>query len=407
VGITLNVALYYPWLYLKSGGERTVSEILRRSRHNWTIITNRYEADSTFDALRAANIVELPRVSVKRSFHHVALAGWRLLRQKLDLTDQDALVVFCEGIGDLVVFRNHDIPVTCFCLTPLRAAFDSSYQMEYLKMHRNQWHRRFALSIGAAAFRVVDRRAWKHYAHVFAISNEVKRRIVDGNLCPAEKVSMIYPGIDLSQLNPSGVYEKNFLLCSRIMWTKNIELGIDAFLDLQARRADLHDFTLTIAGFVDQKSRPYIARLRERAAGCPQVKFVESPSDQELFGLYQACYAVLYTPLNEDWGLVPLEGMALEKPVVAVKRGGPRETILDGETGFLVDPEPKAFSAAMETLADDPLRVRRMGKAGRNHVQRYEWTHFCTTLDEYLDRVAKASPEVGASSRRPEPLESL
>ncbi len=370
-------------------------------------MTNRYEADSTFDALRTANIVELARVSVKRSFHHVAFAGWRMLRQKLDLADQDALVVFCEGIGDLVAFRNHEVPVICFCLTPLRAAFDSFYQVEYLKMHQNQWYRRFALKIGAAAFRVVDRRAWKHYTHVFAISHEVKRRILNGKLCPADKVSMIYPGIDLYQLNPSGVYEKNFLLCSRIMWTKNIELGIDAFLDLQARRADLRDFTLTIAGFVDQKSRPYIARLRERVAGCPQIKFVESPSDQELFALYQACYTVLYTPLNEDWGLVPLEGMALEKPVVAVKRGGPRETVLHGETGFLVDPEPNAFSAAMEMLADDPSRVRRMGKAGRAHVQRYEWTQFCNTLDEYLDTVANTSSVVAASSRRQEPQASL
>jgi glycosyltransferase involved in cell wall biosynthesis len=403
---TLNVALYYPWLYLKSGGERTVSEILRRSRHNWTIITNRYEADSTFDGLRSANIVELPRVSVRRSFHHVASAGWRMLHQKLDLGNQDALVVFCEGLGDLVTFRNHDIPLICLCLTPLRAAFDSLYQEEYLRMHRNQWYRRLALKAGAAAFRVVDRRAWKHYAHVFAISNEVKRRIVNGNLYPAEKISLIYPGIDLSQLTPSGVYDKNFLLCGRIMWTKNIELGIEAFLELQTRRADLRDFTLTIAGFVDQKSRPYITRLRERAAGCPQIKFVESPSDEELFGLYQACYAVLYTPLNEDWGLVPLEGMALEKPVIAVNRGGPQETVLHGETGFLQDPQPNAFSAAMEKLADDPALVSRMGKAGRIHVQRYEWTKFCNTLDEYLDGVARTAPVLGASGHRPERLAS-
>jgi len=304
----------------------------------------------------------------------------------------------------MVVFRNHDIPLICLCLTPLRAAFDPFYQEEYLKMHHNQWFRRLALKLGAAAFRVVDRRAWKHYAHVFAISQEVERRIATGNLCPGNKVSLIYPGIDLSQLKPSGAFDNNFLLSGRIMWTKNIELGIDAFLDLQARRADLRDFTLTIAGFVDQKSRPYIAKLRQRAAGCPQIKFVESPSDQELFRLYQSCYAVLYTPLNEDWGLVPLEAMALEKPVVTVDRGGPRETVVDGETGFLVNPEPKDFSAAMELLADDPGRVRRMGMAGRKHVQRYEWTRFCTTLDEYLDGVAITAPAVGGSGSR---LESM
>lgn len=402
----MNVALYYPWLYLKSGGERTVSELLRRSRHNWTIITNRYEPDATFDSLRSAKIVELQRVSVKRSFRDVASAGWRMLTQKLDLTDQDALVVFCEGLGDMVVFRNHDIPVICFCLTPLRAAFDAVYQEEYLRMHRNRWYRRLSLKVAAAAFRAVDRQAWKHYGRVFAISGEVKRRILKGKLCRADKVAMIYPGIDLAELNPSGVYEKNFVLGGRIMWTKNIELGIDAFLDLQDRRSDLRDYTLTIAGFVDEKSRPYLAKLRQRAARSAQIRFVESPSDQELFALYQSCCAVLYTPLNEDWGLVPLEGMALEKPVVTVNRGGPQETILHGETGFLVDPKPQAVSAALEKLADNPALVRRMGKAGRVHVRQYEWTNFCKILDGCLDGIAEASPAVGAARRPSEELAS-
>ena len=249
-----------------------MSEIVRRSRHNWTIVTNRYDADATFENLRNARVVELPRVSVKRSFLHVASAGWRMLSQKLNLEKQDALVVFCEGLGDMLLFRNHEIPVICFCLTPLRAAFDDSYQQEYLRMHRNQWHRRVALKLGGMAFRALDRRAWRHYTHVFAISEEVKRRIVKGNLYPAEKISLIHPGIDLAQLNPTGgVHEE---LSSE--WADHVDeehrVGDRRIPAFQSRRPDLRDFTLTIAGFVDEKSRPYIEKLRKRAAGCTQDK---------------------------------------------------------------------------------------------------------------------------------------
>jgi glycosyltransferase involved in cell wall biosynthesis len=403
---TLNVALYYPWLYLKSGGERTISELVSRSRHNWTILTNRYEADSTFEELRRAKVMELSRVSVKRTFRRVTGAATLLIRQKLPLANQDALVVFCEGIGDLITFRNHQIPAICVCLTPLRAAFDPVYQAEYLRMHNNRWSRRMALSLAAGAFRVVDRRAWNHYSHVFAISGEVKRRILAGKLCDEQKITVIYPGIDLSRISPGAEYKKTFLIPGRIMWTKNHELGIDAFVDLMTRRPDLREFNLTIAGFVDEKSRPYIARLRDRASGLGQIQFVESPSDQDLFNLYRSCFAVIYTPLNEDWGLVPIEAMAFEKPVIAVNRGGPLETVRHGETGYLVNPDPKAFSAAMETLADNPELVRRMGEAGRQHVGRFEWKHFCGALDDYLDRVAPVQSMVGAPNQSVEPLAS-
>jgi glycosyltransferase involved in cell wall biosynthesis len=384
----MKIALYYPWVYLRSGCERTIAELLARSRHDWTVFTNRYEPESTFDCLRQANIVELPRVSVDRSFSHVARAAWRIGRQKLPLEGHDALVVFCEGLGDFTTFRNCSVPAVCVCFTPLRAAFDPYYQQGYLALKKGGLRRRAALKAFAAAFRAIDRTAWRKYERVFAISQEVRRRILRGRLCGDEKVKVIYPGIDPSRLTPTGVYEREFLVPGRIMWTKNLELAIDSFLLFLARRPDLNGFRLTFAGFVDEKSRPYVARLRQLAADCPQIRFIESPSDEELVSRYQSAYAIVYTPFNEDWGLVPLEAMALEKPVIALNRGGPLETVVDGHTGYLVEPTPDAFARAMETLADDPGLVRAMGIEGRKQAMRFDWKFFCDELDSYLDQVA-------------------
>jgi len=404
----LKITMYYPWLYLKSGGERTVVEILRRSRHQWRIITNRYEADSTFQELMSADITELPRVSVKRTFFHAGLAGARMLTQKLPLGDTDAMVVACEGLGDLVTFRNHDVPVFCLCFTPLRLAFDQHYQNRYVEKSGNSWLRRSVLSATMRAFRTMDRWAWKRYAHVFAISSEVRKRILDGRLCAAGKISVAYPGIDLSHMEPSRTYDRYFLVASRIMWTKNIELAIRAYQDLLQRRPDLHDFRLVIAGFVDTKSRPYVTHLRELAGKGGGVEFVESPCDLRLFELYRRAYAVLYTPFNEDWGLVPLEAMAYEKPILAVDRGGPRETIRHGETGFLLPDEPKAFSSAMETVADNPDLVRTMGTAGRMSVRGFEWDEFCRVLDDQLEdgTTPEADRSHAASKQRFSPYRS-
>ena len=75
-------------------------------------------------------------------------------------------------------------------------------------------------------------------------------------------------------------------------------------------------------------------------------------------------------------------------------------------SGIPVGSGTQASSAVLEKLADDPALVRQMEKAGRVHVQRYEWTRFCTTLDEYLDGLSSAEPAVDASDRRGEVLAS-
>ncbi len=231
----MKVALYYPWVYIRSGGERTISELVARSRHDWTIITNRFEPESTFPSLSQAKVIELPRVSVQRSFSHVARAAWRIGRQKLPLEGQQALVVFCEGLGDFVNFRNSHLPVICLCLTPLRASFDPHYQEVYLQMKGASLLRRLLLNGFGAAFRVADRIAWRRYSKVFAISGEVRNRIIAGKLRAPDKIDVIYPGVDPAAHQPTETYLPEFLIPGRIMWTKNLELGIDAFMDLMKR----------------------------------------------------------------------------------------------------------------------------------------------------------------------------
>src|SRR5690349_5816904 len=102
----LKAAIYYPWVYLHGGPERTLAEYLSRTRHEWTIFTHRYEVESTFPSLRKADIVELsPRVSVKRNIKDVGRAAWTISRSKLPLDGYDALVIFCEGLGDFATVQ--------------------------------------------------------------------------------------------------------------------------------------------------------------------------------------------------------------------------------------------------------------------------------------------------------------
>ena len=386
----MKVGLYYPWIYLTSGGERVILELARRSRHKWKLMTSHFEPQNTFPGLSEMNVVELKPVSVRRDVVTTGRSAMTILSQNLPDEDCDALFVLSEGLGDFILFRNNRKPSLCYCLTPLRAAFDPVYRAQ--AYGKRGVVGRAALTVGLWAFSSVDRLAWKKYTRMLFVSREALERARRAGLEGPPSPEVLYPGVGVSAERPSEVTEPFFLIAGRIMWTKNVILGIRAFQEFQRRRPEARDFRLVIAGMVDAKSAVYLDELRAAAAGDARIEFRLSPSDEELRRLYQTCCAVVFTPLNEDFGIVPIEAMSFGKPVIAVNRGGPTETIQHGVQGFLEEPKPEAFAARMEELYLDPALARDIGRAGFQHANSFSWDHFVGRIDDLLEEIGGGKP---------------
>src|SRR4051812_44773415 len=99
----MRVALYYPWIYLTSGAERTIIQLVRGSRHQWTLFTNHYAPAQTFPEFAGLDVRELNRIPVERTVKATALNALKITFQKLPLDGFDALLVVGEGLGDLAV----------------------------------------------------------------------------------------------------------------------------------------------------------------------------------------------------------------------------------------------------------------------------------------------------------------
>jgi glycosyltransferase involved in cell wall biosynthesis len=96
---------------------------------------------------------------------------------------------------------------------------------------------------------------------------------------------------------------------------------------------------------------------------------------EEVVQLYSHAAAFACPSVYEPFGLINLEAMACQTPVVASAVGGILEVVEDGVTGLLVPPgRPDDLAAALRRLLDDAATARAMGQAGRRRVEeRFAW----------------------------------
>ena len=388
--MALKIALYYPYVYLRSGVERTILEIMKKSRHEWTVFTNRFEEETTYPELinYRERIKELTRISTERSYLQTLRSAFIISCQKLPLHGFDALWVHNEGLGSIINFRNSRIPRICFCHTPMKLVYDEISRNDYLAKNRGK---ALGFSIFSFLFRVVDRVIFNRYDACFCVSEEVKRRIVKNKLFRKQELRVIYRGVDTRTFDGQVEYRDYFFHPARFKWWKNIELSILAFNAFQKKHEGFSGFKLVIAGEVYPTNVGYYKTLVELASGNKNIVFITNPSHEQLLRLYRSCRAVLSTTLNEDFGLTILEGFSFSKPVLAVDQGGPKEIIRDGQTGLLSPAETGEYAVRLARLAENRDLAVAMGTQARKASLTYDWDNFIQYIDSYLEELVSRS----------------
>lgn len=231
-------------------------------------------------------------------------------------------------------------------------------------------------------------------------------------MCSIIRPTVLYPSINFSQYDQhptltsasqplTQLRQYTFVSINRYERKKNIELAIRAFALLKQLLPQLFPKAqLVIAGGYDNRVKENVEHHQELQACARQlnlsvadfpsvdadVVFVRSFSEEQRYVLLENALAIVYTPSNEHFGIVPVEAMYARKPVIAVNNGGPLESIKDQVTGFLCPATPQEFANAMQILLSQPTRAKEMGNAGRTHVI----SHFSLqTFGDNLDRISR------------------
>jgi glycosyltransferase involved in cell wall biosynthesis len=115
--------------------------------------------------------------------------------------------------------------------------------------------------------------------------------------------------------------------------------------------------------------RQRVAALSRELGVADRIEF-RAVRYEDMPRLYAEADVVVYPTVGEEpYGLVPLEAMSCERPVVVSRSGGMVETVIDGKTGYVVErDDPVGLAKQVAELLTKPQRARAMGRAGRAHV---------------------------------------
>lgn len=338
----MKIALVHDWLTGMRGGEK-VLEIFCELFPTADIFTLLHKPGSVSPQIESHKIFtsfiqKMPSVE-KRYRYYLPLMPKAI--ESFDLSEYDVVISSSHCVAKGCKPRSGAFHI-CYCFTPMRYIWD---QYKNYFGAGSSLIVRSSMRIARSYLQRWDTHSSKRVAEFVAISKFVQDRI--RNFYNRES-SVIYPPVDTdfytSENPPQSPFNKGeikggfYLIVSALAPYKRIDIAVESF-----NRCGL---PLKIIG--SGQSEKQLKVLAKK-----NIEFLGWLSDEQLLYYYRNCKALIF-PGVEDFGIVPLEAMACGKPVIAYRKGGATETILENETGVFFE------SQDAESLAKALKRFEQM-----------------------------------------------
>jgi len=358
----MKVALVHDYLNQMGGAERVVLALheIFPDAPLYTSIYDPKRVDAAFQKIdvRTTFMQKLPLV---KKHHQPFLPLYPFAMERLDLRGYDLVLSSSSAFGKGVITRPETMHI-CYCHTPMRWCWNYD---EYVERERLGRISRSVLPFLMTGLRVWDQMSATRVDHFIANSPVVADRI---QKYYRREAVVIPPPVEASRFtfDPTIVPDEYFLIVSRFMPYKRIDLAIEACNHLQ--------LPLVIIGSGRDENR-----LKSIAG--PTIRFTGRLSDEEVLYYYAHCRAFIL-PGEEDFGITPLEAQASGRPVIAYGAGGALASVVEGVTGtFFQTQTPESLIAALASFNEriyDPQTIR-------NHALEFDKPRFHRRILQFIE----------------------
>ncbi|MBI5346333.1 MAG: glycosyltransferase family 4 protein [Chlamydiae bacterium] len=360
----MKTALIHDWLVSIAGGEQVLKSIYEIFPSPiFTLIKNEKGLKNSFfedKEIFTSFIQKLP-FGVKKYQSYLPLFPWAI--EQFDLSKFEVIISssHCAAKG---VLTNLDQLHICYCHTPMRYAWDLYHQ--YLteeKLHKGIKGR-------LAQFFLHYLRMWDYSSsarvdHFIANSKFVKRRI---QKIYGKTAEVIYPPVRVSNFTLNPNKENFYLTASRLVPYKKIDLIVEAF-------SNMPDKKLIVIG-----DGPDMKKIKAKAK--KNIEILGYQSDEVLKDYLGKAKAFVFAAV-EDFGILPVESGASGTPVIALKKGGAIETVIENKTGvFFNEQTVNSIIDAVknfESLDFDPKIIR-------HHAENFSEENFKTKFKNFIEQ---------------------
>ena len=362
----LSIAVVEPYIGGVGGAQKVIaaySAYLKSKGHKVEIFSPRIQASpyKDFDSIKINSF----------GFPSKFFSPWVFANKKFKDFD---LIIANDFPSYFSSFKNDN--VLWICYSPKRDFYD----LKQYTLSNSSVKGKILLRLKEIMLKRKDYEAAHKVKKIMPISKEIKSRIE--NYYGMKTNEIFYSGLNTKEYcqGETGDY---LLSVARFVKPKRVDLIIESMRLVKNKSIKLY--------LVGDGTKEEMEHIKELSAGLPQVKIIGKVDEIKLRDLYSNCLAAVYVPLNEDWGLVPLEAAASGKPTIGVNEGGLKETIINGKTGFLLNEASQRYLAEkIDYLADNPQKAKELGNNALRHSKKFDWSILLPKFEKILLQTASA-----------------
>ena len=320
-----KIGIFHDTLTLKGGADRAIIELANHLDAD--LITSGFNPELRKWVDIKIKVIDIGNILIK----YIYPIGFNLeapLRFFLNRKKFDYDIYIFSLFSSIFAARPNKLNIW-FCHTPNRILYD----LREIRLKRANIIKKLFYKIYIKILYSRDQNIIKNNIQkIITNSKNVQTRV---RKYYKQKAEVIYPPINTKKFKFKK-FGDFYLAVSRLIPEKRIDLIAKAFIKLPNDR-------LIIVGDGPEKKK-----ISKIIKNYKNIELLSNVDDRKLIELYSTCLATIYMPFNEDFGLVPLEGMASGKACIAANEGGCKETVINGKTGFLIEATEKNIINAIK-----------------------------------------------------------